>query len=95
MSSCSVVRIHNLHAKLDILLYEIYATLGHWIIHISSVLNSRTPLEAAGSELIFLLARQTFQYHLDFRRLNLSYHTGLTTYHSAGMTLLNIGQHDI
>lgn len=66
-----------------------------WIIHISSVLNSRTSLEAAGSELIFLLARQTFQYHLDYRRLNISYHTGLMTHRSVGMTLLNIGQHDI
>lgn len=66
-----------------------------WIIRVSSVLNSRAPLEAAGSELIFLLARQTFQYHLDYRRLNISYHTGLTTHCSSGMTLLNIGQHDI
>lgn len=65
------------------------------VIHISSVLNSRTAFEAAGSDHIFLLARQTFQYHLDYRRLNISYYTGLTTHCSAGMTPLNIGQHDI
>ena len=94
LSSCSVVRIHNIRAEFDILLYEIYATLGHWIIHISSALNSRTPLEAAGPELIFLLGRQTSQYHLDYRRLNISYYIGLMTYSSAGMALLNIGQHD-
>lgn len=94
MSSCSVAHIHNIHVEFYILLYEIYATLGHWIIHISSALNSRTPLQAAGPELVFLPGRQTSQYHLDYRRLNISYHTGLMTYSSAGMTLLNIGQHD-
>lgn len=73
--SCSVVRIHNSHAKFDMLLYEIYATLDY-----SHIICPEQQDILGGSELIFLLARQTFQYHLDYRRLSISYHTGLMTH---------------